>query len=169
MLLLTRTGPSRSLSLATLDAVGRMKLDPVLRRTGAGELGTATAKCAVSLVSGIRKKKKRRSIMENKTTKRPHNKRDYIMERIVSGTNINRKQISLLIRTRRMWRPRWSFTNNIRPQKESWTRDLPLRNDVVRPFTGAAAVLTEPVRIKDVLDGPFLWALDKVEDIPPGT
>lgn len=36
-----------SLSLATLDAVGRMKLDPVLRRTGAGELGTATAKCAV--------------------------------------------------------------------------------------------------------------------------
>jgi hypothetical protein len=79
-----------------------MKLDPVLRRTGAGELGTATAKCAVSLVSGIRKKKKRRSIMENKTTKRPHNKRDYIMERIVSGTNINRKQISLLIRTRRM-------------------------------------------------------------------
>ena len=31
----------------------------------------------------------------------------------------------------------------------------------VRPFAGAA-VLTEPDRIKDVLDGPFLWALDKV-------
>jgi hypothetical protein len=46
-----------------------------------------------------------------------------------------------------------------------------LRNDVDRPFTGAAAVLTEPDRIKEILDGPFLWALDKVEldDIPPGT
>lgn len=76
-----------SLSLATLDAVGRMKLDPVLRRTGAGELGTDT-----------------------------------------------------------------------------------LRNDVVRPFTGPAAVLTEPDRIKEVLDGPLLWTLDKVllDDIPPG-
>jgi hypothetical protein len=54
MLLLTRTGPGMSLSLATLEAVGRMKLDPVLRRTGAGELGTATAKCAVGFVSGTR-------------------------------------------------------------------------------------------------------------------
>ena len=49
MLLLTRTGLSMSLSLATLDAVGRMKLDPVLRRTGAGELGTATATCGFVL------------------------------------------------------------------------------------------------------------------------
>jgi hypothetical protein len=43
MLLLTRTGLSISLSLATLDAVGLIKLDALLRRTGAGELGTATA------------------------------------------------------------------------------------------------------------------------------
>ena len=43
MLLLTRTGLSMSLSLATLDAVGLIKLDALLRRTGAGELGTATA------------------------------------------------------------------------------------------------------------------------------
>ena len=41
MLLLTRTG----VSLATLDAVGLIKLDALLRRTGAGELGTATRIC----------------------------------------------------------------------------------------------------------------------------
>ena len=40
-LVLTRTGPSPSLSLATLDAVGRIKLE-AFRLTGAGELGTAT-------------------------------------------------------------------------------------------------------------------------------
>ncbi len=40
-LVLTRTGLSISLSLATLEAVGRMKLD-AFRRIGAGEDGTAT-------------------------------------------------------------------------------------------------------------------------------
>lgn len=49
-----------SLSLATLDAVGRMKLDPVLRRTGAGELGTDTTKCAVCVFHATRKVKKRK-------------------------------------------------------------------------------------------------------------
>jgi len=49
-----------------------MKLDPVLRRTGAGELGTATAKCAVGFISGTEKKKKIKRInngkQNNKTT-----------------------------------------------------------------------------------------------------
>lgn len=57
---MTRTGPPMSLSLATLDAVGRMKLDPVLRRTGAGELGTDTTKCAVCVFHATRKVKKRK-------------------------------------------------------------------------------------------------------------
>ena len=47
------TGPT-SLSLATLDAVGRIKLsDEVTRRVGAGELGTAV-KVVAGAVCGKR-------------------------------------------------------------------------------------------------------------------
>lgn len=88
-----------SLSLATLDAVGRMKLDPVLRRTGAGELGTDTVKCAVfvSVPAGKLKKKKGESIIGKENNKQPHNKNENNTNGKESGcvTNINRKQISV--------------------------------------------------------------------------
>ena len=63
-------GPAISLSLATLDAVGRMKLSAdaaPLFRTGAGELGTATSEMMIIIVIIIiiirrRRRRRRRKI-----------------------------------------------------------------------------------------------------------